>query len=481
MQGGQTHNSAVLVAAASFFACGLAALTLDLPWLMLLPFGLLVLPFIWKLIVVHPYQLFWWMLLALPLSTEVNFTPSLGIDFPDECVLMLLTAIYGAMLLHQPKTFPIHLLKQPLFLWLVLHFGWIFISCLFSVNPALSFKFWLAKIWYIIPLVLLTQQLIQSPKHITKAAQLLLWPMWLVAIYVLARHAADGFTFEGIRDIMKPFFRNHVNYSAMLVCLLPAVIMGYRLSKGRNKKLFTAGIVTALIAIIFAYSRGAWLALVVGTVTVYVIKRKWLQQTLMMVILIAGIAIGWLITNNNYLRFAPDYESTIFHTDFKQHLAATTSLKDVSNAERFYRWVAGFNMVAEKPIFGFGPNNFYDNYKPYAEGIFKTYVSDNPEHSSVHNYFLLTALEQGLPGLLLFAALYCSMLLACQRLYHRLQHIFYRNMALVLGSTIAMMGTLNLMSDLMETDKIGGLFWFSLGLIFVLQQQLKNEATHLTV
>jgi O-antigen ligase len=36
---------------------------------------------------------------------------------------------------------------------------------------------------------------------------------------------------------------------------------------------------------------------------------------------------------------------------------------------------------------------------------FRTYVSDNPEKSTTHNYFLLQLAEQGIPGFLLFAIL----------------------------------------------------------------------------
>jgi len=473
------HKMIVLIAACTFAVCGFVSILLHTAWPMLLPFAVLLLPLAYKLLVTHPQQLYWSILFLLPLSTEINLTPSLGLDFPVEILLMLLTGLFLVKLLLQPAFFPLQLVKQPLFALLVLHFVWIFITCLFSVNPLLSLKFWLAKIWYIIPFVLLTQHLITSPKNIIKTGKLLLWPMAFTVMVILIRHANDGFTFEGIKDIMQPFFRNHVNYSAMLVTLLPAAVMSYHFSKGREKKLILIGLVIAIAALFFAYSRGAWLALIIGLFTYWLIKKRLLQPVLILGTIVILIFTAWLITNNNYLKFAPDYESTIFHNDFKQHLAATTSLKDVSNAERFYRWVAGFNMVADKPVFGFGPNNFYDYYKPYAEGIFKTYVSDNPEHSSVHNYYLLTALEQGVPGLIIFTALVFGMLLTCQRLYHQFKDSFYRNLSLVVGVSIAMIATLNGMSDLIETDKIGGLFWLSLGLIFVLLEKRKSEETML--
>ena len=158
-----------------------------------------------------------------------------------------------------------------------------------------------------------------------------------------------------------------------------------------------------------------------------------------------------------------------------EHLQSTTSLKDLSNAERFYRWVAGAKMFTQRPFTGFGPNNFYANYKNYTADIFKTYVSDNPEHSTVHNYYLLTAVEQGFIGLLLFYLLLCMMFLHIQRLYNMFKNNFYRTVTLTTGIVISMIAIINSMSDMIETDKIGSLFWLSVGVIIVLDQKLKDE------
>ncbi|WP_252407921.1 O-antigen ligase family protein, partial [Escherichia coli] len=67
-------------------------------------------------------------------------------------------------------------------------------------------------------------------------------------------------------------------------------------------------------------------------------------------------------------------------------------------------------MVANKPLTGFGTNSFYPTYKGYTLPAYKTWVSNNPDHSTVHNYFLLTAIEQGLPGLCIFLVLIIYML-----------------------------------------------------------------------
>ena len=140
------------------------------------------------------------------------------------------------------------------------------------------------------------------------------------------------------------------------------------------------------------------------------IKKNILGKTILIGIISIVIGLIVLINNNRFMQFAPEHDETIFHENFSEHLNATIGLKDISNAERFHRWVAGVRMVAEKPWTGFGANSFYNNYQPYTAAAFKTWVSNNPEHSTVHNYYLLVALEQGLPALILFGGFYIYLL-----------------------------------------------------------------------
>ncbi len=445
-------------------------------WL-LIPFAWILIPVIFNYTISFTEHLFWLMIIFLPLSTELMVTDSLGLDFPDEPLLILLTGIFIVKLIYRPALFPKTILNKSLFFLLVLHLIWIFVCCFFSVDSVLSIKFLLAKIWYVIPFVLLPQIIIKSQNDFKKIALLLLLPMLLVVIQALIRHLFYNFSFEGIKQVLDPFFRNHVNYSAMLVCLLAVLWCVRKLTPNNqfSSKLINVGIVIGIAGLIFSYSRGAWFALILGILAGIFIHYKKMKIILIGLIVFCLSSTAWLSYNNNYLKFEPDYQHTIFHTDFSEHLQATVTLKDVSNAERFYRWIAAANMIAERPISGFGPNNFYNNYKTFTRNQFKTWVSKNPDQSSVHNYFLLTALEQGIIGLILFSALFFGMILKTQQLYHQLHNNFYRTISMTTGIVLVMIGTVIFLSDLIETDKIGSLFWLSLGTIFLLQEKLKEE------
>ncbi len=452
-------------------------------WYLAIPFIWLAIPFLFSYSINFTEQLFWLMIIFLPLSTELNVTETLGLDFPDEVLLMLLTGFFIVKWLYDPSVFPKSLFKSSLFLIIIIHLFWIFLTCLVSTNSILSAKYFLAKWWYIIPFVVFPQIVIRSKSNLSKLAICLLLPMLFVVVQTVIRHSFYQFSFEGIKQTLYPFFRNHVNYSGMLACLL---VVGWFMKKLMYVKnnvynIFNYLLGLGLIALVLSYSRGAWLALIVGIISGFLIYKKWFKYFLFSVIVFIGIAIVWLVNNNNYLQFIPDHDRTVFHTNFNEHLKATITLQDVSNAERFYRWVAGFNMVAQKPIAGFGPNTFYENYQLYSEGIFKTWVSNNPDHSTVHNYFLLIAIEQGIVGLIIFLCLVVVAFMQIEKLYHQFQSNFYRLVTLSLGIILVIIMVLNFLSDLIETDKIGSLFWLVIALVIWLNEQYKIERNSIAV
>jgi O-antigen ligase len=296
----------------------------------------------------------------------------------------------------------------------------------------------------------------------------------MVTLVSAYRHYELGFTFANINRAVSPFFRNHVNYSAMLVCTLPIWIALFQLSK-KNRLVILAAIVIVLIAVFLSYSRGAWLALVIGLASYWLITKKKLLAAFLLAMILLVASVFWIKSNDRYLQYAHDFTTTIFHKNFEEHLVATYKLKDVSTAERFNRWIAGVRMIKDECITGYGPNTFYYNYRPYTIPVFKTWVSDNKEHSTVHNYFLLTMIEQGVPGLIFFLLLAGGMLYYSEHLYKRVRDQFYRMAVMACGVMIMMILTVNFLSDLIETDKVGSLFFLCLATLVAVDLNTRSE------
>ncbi len=455
-------NNLFVIFAAIFLLALLPAVLAEEYLLFAIPFGILFFYWAWQ----NTYSVFFLLIVSLPWSIEFNFTPSLGTDLPDEPLMLLVAGLTITILVYNRNLIALREWKHPLLLLTAIHLIWIIIAVIFSDDSLMSLKYLLAKSWYVLAFVLAPVIFFTNRLTIQRVVIAFFVSMLSFVVLAIFRHAQYGFTFATINDALSPFFRNHVNYSAMLVCFVPVAIAMYRLNeKYRKWLLISIGII--LFALFLSFSRGAWLALLTGLSAYWLIKRKLLVTAYVLSIVIVIASLFWIKTDDRYLDFAHDYTTTIFHKDFNEHLIATYKLKDVSTAERFYRWVAGVRMTEDHLLTGYGPNSFYNNYKPYTIPAFKTWVSDNKDRSTVHNYFLLLVIEQGLPGLLIFLVLAGAMLFYAQHLYHTLKDNFYKQIAIACGSILVMLLTINFLSDLIETDKVGSLFFLCLGLLIV--------------
>ena len=452
-----------------FLAFLVTAVITSLYWVVAIPFIFLFFYFVWQ----QGPLTFFILIFFLPWSIEYSFNSALGTDLPDEPFMLLMAAVFIGQFFFKPGEIS-NTWRHPLIILLLFYFGWIIVTVPFSTDWLVSLKFLLAKGWYLAAFVFVPLIIFKNKKSLQVTGLVFLISMVGAVIVILYRHAFYGFRFANINDAVSPFFRNHVNYSGMLVCVIPVLVAWYQLNKRfRVFAIALTGIV--LVALFLSYARGAWLALLIGLFSYWLIRK----QKLLFALVIGGVliltSIFWISENDRYLSYANDFRTTIFHKNFKEHLIATYKFRDVSTAERFNRWIAGVRMIKDNWITGYGSNTFYNNYKPYTIPAFKTWVSDNKDHSTVHNYFLLTIIQQGVPGLLFFLLLVGAMLYYSEKLYKRIQDKFYKTVVMACGIMLMMILTVNFLSDLMETDKVGSLFFLCLATLVVADMNTRNE------
>jgi O-antigen ligase len=87
----------------------------------------------------------------------------------------------------------------------------------------------------------------------------------------------------------------------------------------------------------------------------------------------------------------------------------------------------------------------------------------------------LTAVEQGIPGLIIFLILFGALLFYAEKLYHRNRAIWVGQLAAGIAVIVVMLGVVNFWSDLIETDKIGSLFFLSIALLLILDHRSKED------
>ena len=236
---------------------------------------------------------FYSLLFFLPLNVEVELPGGFGTDLPGEFItvaLMFLTFSY--MLAPRERAFE-PLLKSPLFFILLVHFAWIVFTTLTSSMFLVSLKFTLAKTWYIVTFVVLTTLIIRRLIDFRTAFWVLTLPLLATVVYTLIRHAAENFTFASVNQTMAPFYRNHVNYAAMIAEWLPFMLLavGWYARRSLNRRFLIAATLVLTVGLIFSYTRSGWLAVIAAGGVALLVRMRLMRYAFLLAFIGAGIAL----------------------------------------------------------------------------------------------------------------------------------------------------------------------------------------------
>ncbi|AYA36805.1 O-antigen ligase family protein [Hymenobacter oligotrophus] len=420
--------------------------------------------------------IYYTLLCTLAFSREIPLPGGLSLDVPSEPMMLVLLGCLGVAVLTGRSGLTARQLTHPIVIILVLMLLWSAVSMLFSVDTTKSVKYLLAKTWYIGPFLLITLMLVRTPTDVWRIAACHTASACLTVLYAAPRHATKGFSFADINWALQPFYINHVIYATVLAMMLPYAWYAARSTQGVWRWLWRVAVGVMVFGLLTSYTRASIMSIPIAALYYLVLRWRYTRVALVAALLSVSAGVLYFVQQNNFMLYAPDYEKTIFNgDDFGKHIAATYNLQDLSGMERVYRWVAAARMVSEKPLTGSGPATFYPEYKRYTLKSFRTFVSDNPERSTTHNYFLLQLAEQGVPGCLLFITLLSATLLLVEHLYHRAaarpevrQVILAASLSLIV---IIFHLTLN---ELIEVDKIGSFFFIGLAVLMKCQEWLNN-------
>lgn len=413
-------------------------------------------------------KVYFLLIFCIPLSTEIHLPGGLGTDLPTEPIIVALMLIFGVFVLQRGhQATGRQFLTHPITLLLLAHVTWIFATTLSSELFLVSLKFSLAKTWYVVVFFFLTGYLIRDERDFKTIFWLVFIPLVFTVVITMIRHAGYGFSFRDIHRVLHPFQRNHVNYAATLALFFPILFLatGWYRRYSRLWWLLTLTGLFLLVAIYLSYTRAAYVALFIAVGAYVAIRLRMVRYVLAAGVLAVVVLIGTMVYNSRYLEYAPNYDRTITHYQFDNLLEATYKMEDISTMERVYRWVAGGHMTTRHPLKGFGPGNFVNFYKPYTVTSFQTYVSDNKERSGIHSYFLMTLVEQGWPGLLLFVVLMCYTLIKGETIYHQTRNLARRRIVLMVILCLVVIDAFLLINDMIETDKVGSFFFICMAVL----------------
>ncbi|MBR0454731.1 MAG: O-antigen ligase family protein [Clostridia bacterium] len=303
------------------------------------------------------------------------------------CGIVLLTAFfYVIKLIRGKRVFKLELVDAAVLLFALM----IYFSSVFSAGGEGSRNAALVSCALMLGYFLLVN-LMRTEKWIKRCVFALVSSGSIVAMigvleYFFGKSSSqwlDVRLFTNIRVRVVSLFDNPNVLATYLVLIFPFALNFFILAKKRNEKFLSAIVCAAfVVATVFTWSRGAWIAMVL---TFFVFFTVYTRKTLR----IFGAAI-----------LAAPVLPMILPDNLLDRAFSILNFSDSSISYRIYTWIGSLRVVGDHFLggIGFGPEAFAKIYPAYAfAGI------ESAEHS--HSLPLQILIGMGIGGLLVFVAL----------------------------------------------------------------------------
>lgn len=425
-------------------------------WLNLLPPMLLMI----YMAVTRLDKLILFSVFLVPLSVNLASTEiHLGVSLPVEPLLAGILLLYVVRLLYNIKVNR-ELLKHPVTIAILINLSWIFITSMTSQLPVVSFKFLLARLWFVVPFFFIGYYMFADFKNMRRFIWLYIIPLTIVIGYTLYMHSLYGFAEDPAHWVMSPFYNDHTAYGAALAMFFPALIAFSFHSNYSNNIRIIAGLLLGVfvVALILSFTRAAWVSLAAAFAFYLILYFKISWKYIVGLIL---VAIVYLIFSWSDIMMSLERNRQDTSDDLAEHLESISNIStDASNLERINRWNSAFRMFADKPLLGFGPGTYSFKYAPYQLSNEKTIVSTNAgDMGNAHSEYIGPLAESGVLGMLSFLGVVVTIIITGWRLYLRMSKGPER--AVVLSVLMGLVtyfvhGSLN---NFLDTDKASVPFW----------------------
>lgn len=159
----------------------------------------------------------------------------------------------------------------------------------------------------------------------------------------------------------------------------------------------------SVLGIFYSGTRGAMLGLLAGVGTsllVYAIALRGYAKTRITIgaLIILAIAVVGLLYANRQNTFVQNIPAV--------GRAVNTSLVDIMASPRWIAWGIAWQSFVEKPIFGWGPNNFFYAFNAHYQPRSLNFGYGETWFDNAHNIIMNTLAVQGAVGILTYLAVF---------------------------------------------------------------------------
>jgi len=447
-------------------------------------FWILTVPLALAIIGIALFKLDWLFLLITlltPLSVAFEDLPGgFGLALPTEPLIFGLMLVFSIKVFYDGH-FDKRVLWHPLSIAIAVNLSWIFLTCFTSQDYLVSFKFFIARLWFVIGFYFIATQVFKNPNNIRRFLWFYILPLTAVCIYTVVVHATHQFEEKPAHWVMQPFFKDHTSYGAILAMFYP-IVWAYLWSKNlslNTKIAITVLMLVLTIAIVLSYTRAAWVSLVGVLVLMFLLLfqvRWWI------IALVVAAGVGGFFAFEDQVMMKLEKNRQDSSDDLAEHVSSISNVAtDASNLERINRWSAALRMFDERPVFGFGPGTYKFRYAPYQHSSQLTIISTNfGDLGNAHSEYFGPLAETGVFGLFTFLLI---IVIAIYRFIVLFQALDNRELKIiVMGTFLGFVTYLihGVLNNYLDLDKANVPFWGFLAVLVSIEVYHRNKSEEAT-
>jgi len=422
----------------------------------------------------------WLIILLTPFSVYfLNPDLNVGISLPvDPLMFGVMVLFFLKVMFDSP--YETKVLKHPVTIFIILNLLWMLITAFTSQIHVVSFKYFISRLWFVIPMFFVGIMLYKDHRNIRKFFWFYAVSLAIIVLFTTYKHYTYGFAEKTSTWVMRPFYNDHTAYGGVMAMFIP-VFIGFTITKSYKPliRLAAAGITFIMfMALFLSFSRAAWLsvAFASGAFVIMILRIKFRWLMLAALVLVATF-YTFRFEVLDYLSKNKQDSST----NFVEHVQSIANISsDASNLERINRWQSAIRMFKDRPVFGFGPGTYQFEYAPYQQSKEKTIISTNfGDVGNAHSEYIGPLAESGLLGMLTFLAIAISVIVTGLNVYKqsKIPEIRILSLSVTIGLiTYFSHGVLN---NFLDTEKLSVPFWGFVAVLVALDlyHKKKEEAT----
>ena len=462
----QRHKG--LLAALALTLAFIAAETLVFYWkggytMTLVPLALLV---VWLFVVRFETGLLL-MALLTPFAINMTLLPGMELSMPVEPMMILFTLFFFFRVL-LARSYDLRILRHPVTLLLIASLVWMAFTSCTSRMPWVSFKYLLARLWFVIPFFFAAAQIFQNRTRIRQFYWAYAIGLGIVILISTFKTLGNFSNLQTLHRVMRPFYNDHTAYGCAIALMLPAAVY-FVVERGKRKKgkegrgitffiLHLSFLILLCVGLFFSYCRAAWISIIVA-IGVYALIRIGMKVKWMVLLFGLGVGVFFAYQSDVLYKLGKNKQDSSY--DLAGQVKSISNIStDASNLERLNRWASAMRMWKENPVVGIGPGTYQFIYGRYQKSYQLSVISTNSGNlGNAHSEYIGPLTEQGLPGVLLIASLFLCTFATGVRVFRTARDPDVRRMALAFTLSLLTYYVHGVFNNFLDTDKLSVPFW----------------------